>query len=99
LRRRAGGAEQGDHSFVLHQLARLLDRLGRREGVVERDQIDLAPVDAALFLIQHAEIGDLRASLDTVDRQRTAIWHGLAELDLGVGGALTVFLFAREHAG
>ena len=45
--RGADGADIGQHPVILDQLARLLDRLGRAEGVVERDQRDLAAVDSA----------------------------------------------------
>ena len=70
-------------------LARQLDRLGRREAVIVGDEGDLAAVDAAL-VVDHLEIGDLRLADHAVGRGRTAIGHGLAELDFGVAGAWSV---------
>ncbi len=57
-----GGAERTEHHqhlVLLDQFAGLLDRLRRRIGVVERDEFDLAAVDAA-FGIDLLEIGLLR---------------------------------------
>jgi hypothetical protein len=42
------------------------------------------------------KIGKLRAALNAVDRQRSAVKHGLAELDLGVRRAFAAFTFARN---
>jgi hypothetical protein len=58
VRRRAQRVEHQQHFFLLDQLARLLDRLGRVVAVVQRDEVDLAAVDAAsaLTLSKYAPI-------------------------------------------
>ena len=48
VERRAQHVEHDGDLLALDQLARVLDRLGRRVAVVEGDEGDLAPVDAAL---------------------------------------------------
>ncbi len=47
----------GEHADVLDQLARLLDGLGCAVGIVELREVDLAAVDALLF-VDHLEIAD-----------------------------------------
>ena len=93
---RAGRAEHEEHAVALDELARLLDGLGRRIGVIERDQVDLAAVDAAL-LVDHLKIGRVDAAHDAVDRDRARIGHGLADLDLGVIRALRAIFLLRER--
>ena len=85
-RRGAHGSEHEGDAFVFDQPAGRLDRLGRREAVVERYHVKLAPVDAA-FLIDHVEIGRKYLAGDAERRCRTAIRHDVAELDLGIGNA------------
>jgi len=85
MRRADRGKDQRD-LVALDQPARLLDRLGRRVAVVERNQIDLAAVDAAA-LVQHLEIADLALAKRAEGGNRTAIGHGLAYFDLGCGDA------------
>ena len=94
--RRAERAGDGQHLVLLDQTARLLDRLGRAETVVERDHGDLAPVHAAQ-VVDHLEIGDLGLGQGDETRQGPAIGHGLAELDLAVGGARIVLLLRRDR--
>jgi hypothetical protein len=43
--------EDEQHFIALHQLACLLDGLGRAEGVVAGNKVDLSSVDAASALI------------------------------------------------
>ena len=81
---------------ILHQLAGEFDRLGRAVTIIERDEIDLAAVDAAL-LVDHPEIGCLRPPGHTIGRGITAIRHGLADLDLGIGDTWTVFLLRQRR--
>ncbi len=92
--RRAERAGDGEHLVLLDQAARLLDRLGRAEAVVERDHGDLAASHAAL-VVDHLEVGDLGLGQGDETRQRSAIRHGLAELDFGVAGARIVLLLCR----
>src|SRR6185437_9197747 len=90
------GAERAfdqQHAVLLDQLARLLDGFRRGVGVVVGNEIDLAPVDAALFVDQLV-VGGLRLADRAVRRGRPAIGHGVADLDLAVGDAGAVFLCA-----
>ena len=84
-----GGADRGEDQrdlVALDQPPRLLHRLRRRVAVVERDQIDLAAVDAAA-LVEHLEIADLALAERAERRHRPAVGHGLADLDFGRGDA------------
>ena len=83
------GADRGEDQrdlVAFDQPSRLLHRLRRRVAVVERDQIDLAAVDAAA-LVDHLEIADLALAERAERRHRPAIGHGLADLDFGCGDA------------
>jgi hypothetical protein len=73
------GKDQRD-LVALHQAPRLLHRLRRRVAIVERNQVDLAAIDAAA-LVQHLEIADLALAERAERRYRTAVGHGLADLD------------------
>ncbi len=53
---RAEGLEEGRHLVLLHELPDHLHRLGRRIGIVVRDEVDLAPVDAAI-VVDLLEVG------------------------------------------
>src|SRR6185437_3302498 len=94
-----GGAEaledEGD-LVLLDEAADLLDRLGRGIAVIEADELDLAPVDAAL-LVDHVEIGGLGLADRAIGRGRPAIGHGLADLDLLVGDAGRVALLRERN--
>ena len=93
-----GGADRGEDQrdlVAFDQPPRLLHRLRRRVAVVERDQIDLAAVDAAA-LVDHLEIADLALAERTERRDRPAIGHGLADLDFGCGDAAH---FGRHRGG
>jgi hypothetical protein len=70
--RRAQRVEEEQHFFLLDQLARLLDRLGRVVAVVERDEVDLAAVDAA-FGVDLVEVGADRLADRAVGRCRARI--------------------------
>jgi len=86
VRRGADRGEHRQHLVLLDQFAGLLDRLGRRVGVVQTDEFDLAAVDAAL-VVEHLEIGGLGTRDGAVGRSRPAIGRGIAELDSGLGRA------------
>ena len=73
-------AEHQQHFFLLDQLAGLLDRLRRRVGVIEGDELDLAAVDAA-FGVDLLEIGLLRPADDAEAGYRAAIGQRLADAD------------------
>ena len=93
-----GGADRGEDQrdlVALDQPPRLLHRLRRRVAVVERDQVDLAAVDAAA-LVDHLEIADLALAERAERRHRPAIGHGLADLDFGCGDAAH---FGRHRGG
>src|SRR5690242_2422148 len=80
--RRADRGENQRNLVAFHQAPCLLDRLGRRIAIVERDQVDLAPIDAAA-LVDHLEVPDLALAERAEGGYRAAIGHGLADLDLG----------------
>ncbi|MGX0994111.1 hypothetical protein AB7M38_001403 [Bradyrhizobium diazoefficiens] len=86
--------EDQQNLVALDQLARLLDRLRRRIGVVIADEVDLAAVDAAL-VVDHPEERGLSLSDHAIGRGRPAIGHDVADLDVGVAGAGVVFLLRR----
>ena len=91
-------AEQQQNLVALDQLARLLDGLRRRIGVVIGDEIDLAAIDAALVvdLLEHRAH---RLADHTIGRRRAAIGHDVADLDLGVAGAGVVLLLRQCGGG
>ena len=95
LRRGAERAEQRQHLFLLDQPPRRLDAFRRAVGVVHGEELDLAAVDAALF-VQHLEIGFADPAEHAVERAGAAVRHGLAQLDLGVGRARIVFFRLGE---
>src|SRR6202012_410560 len=70
--RRAQILEDQQYLVVFHELARLLHRLGRAEGVVIGNEIDLAAVDTAL-VVDHPEKGGLGPADQRVGRQRPTI--------------------------
>ena len=61
----------------------------------KRNQM-MPAIDAAL-IINHGEVGGIRLAHDTVGRNRAAIGHSVADLDLGVVGAGSVLSAARTH--
>src|SRR5260370_17965347 len=71
--------EDEQHLLLLDQLAHLLHRLGRAVAVVERDEVDLAAVDAAL-IVDHLEIGGLGPPDRPVGGGGTAIRPDVATL-------------------
>jgi len=96
-----GGADRGEDQrdlVAFDQPSRLLYRLRRRVAVVERDQIDLAAVDAAA-LVDHLEIADLALAERAEGRDRAAIGHGLADPDFGCSDAAHFggYRSARQH--
>ena len=97
VRRRAEAIEHERDLLLLDQPTDLLDGLGRAIGVVEADEVDLAAVHAAL-LVDHLEVGGLRAPDHAVGRRRPAVGHGLPDLDLGVGDAGRIVGARRTRA-
>ena len=86
IARRAERREHKGDFVAFHQLAGLFDRLRRTVGIVERDQVDLASVDAAP-VIDGADIGDQRLADCAQRRGRAAEWKHRADLDFGCGHA------------
>ena len=82
----AESASDRKHSIGLHQPSSLLDRFGRRKGVVERDEVDLAAVYTA-SIVDHFEIGNLRFAIGGNCRDWSAIGRRRSKLDLRVGHA------------
>jgi hypothetical protein len=68
------------------QPPRLLHGFRRGITVVQRNQIDLAPIDAAA-LVDHLEIADFPFAERAERGDRAAVGHGLADLDFGGGDA------------
>src|SRR5713226_7883031 len=91
LRRGAERAEQSQHLLLLHQPPRRFNALRRAIGVVHGEKLDLAPVDAALF-VQHLEIGLADPAEHAVERARAAVRYGLTDLDFGIARTRIVFL-------
>ena len=88
--RSAQGVEQKCDLFLLDKAPHVLDRLRRIVPIVEADKSELATVNPAL-LVDHPEVGGLGAADHSVGRERPAVGHGLADLDLRVGDARSVF--------
>ena len=86
IRRRAEDVERQQDLIFLNHLAHQFDGLRRTVAVVAADEVDLAAVDAALF-IDGVEKGGLRLGNRAVGRSRAAIGIGVADLDLSVAGA------------
>ena len=91
IRRGTDDLEGGENLVAFDELAHLLDRLRRTVGIVVLNEVDLAPLDAAL-LVDHADIGGLHLADAAIGGSRTAEGNGLAELDLRVARAGVVFL-------
>ena len=98
LRCGAERTEQRQNLFLLHQPSRRLNAFRRAVSVVHSEELDLAPVYAALF-VQHLEIGLADPAEHAIDRTRTAMRHGLSQLDLGIARARIVFLLRRAGGG
>jgi hypothetical protein len=69
VRRRADDLESEQDLVALDEFAHLFDGFRWRIGVVILDQIELAALDAALF-VDHLEIGSLRLADAGVGRRR-----------------------------
>ena len=91
-------ASDKQNLVALDQLARHLDRLRRRIAVVIGNEVDLAPVHAAL-IVDHLEIGGHRYRNGAGVRERAAIGAGVADLDLAVGDAGAVLLGGSGRRG
>ena len=84
--RRPERVEQREHLVLLDQAADVGHRALRLVAVVERDELDLAPVDAALGVLgREARLGARRDA--RVRRRRAAERVRAAELDRRVGDA------------
>src|SRR5712691_1070253 len=91
---RARGAK---NIVAFDQLARLLDRLGRRVAVIVGDKGDLAAVHTAL-VVDHLEIIGNRDGKGAGVGERAAIRAGIADLDLAVADPGAV-LFGTSRPG
>src|SRR5260370_6884433 len=74
FRRGPERAEQRQHLFLLDQPPRRFNALRSAVGVVQGEELDLAAVDAALF-VQHLEISFADTAEHTVQRTRTPWPH------------------------
>jgi hypothetical protein len=86
------GAEYQQGLIFLNQFANHLQRLRRTGAIVAADEIDPAPVDAAL-IVEHAKIGGFRLADRTIWGGCAAVRTGIAKLDLGVADAWPVSAF------
>ena len=84
IRRSTDGLEQDGDLFILDQLADDLDRFRRAVAVIQGNQVDLAAVDAALF-IDHLEISRLGGGYLPIHAGGAAERSALTDLDLGIG--------------
>ena len=82
--------EERQHPVLFDQLTNLFEGLRRAIAVVAADEVNFTPVNAAV-LIDHGEIGGFRLADSAVARRRAAIGVGIAELDLGVADARSVW--------
>ena len=92
--RRAEGVEDHQHLVALDELAHLFDGLRRAVGVVIRDELDLAAVDAAV-LIDHLEVGFFGLADDAIGGGGTAVGHDVTDLDFGIGRTGVVLLLGE----
>ena len=96
--RRAERVEHHQHLVALDQLAHLFDGLRRTVGVVVGDELDLAPVDAAVF-VDHLEIGFFGLADDAIGGGGAAVGHDVTDLDLGIGRTGVILLLGEGTAG
>src|SRR5712664_3928605 len=94
VRGRAVGIEYQQDFLLLDELARLLHRLGRSEGVVQGNEFDLASVDASLR-VEHLEVAQLHFARRAVSGSRAAVGFGLSDFDLGIARAWVVLLLRK----
>ena len=94
VRRRAQGTHQKQNLFLLDQLAHHFNRLRWTVAVVQTDEVDLASVDAALF-VELLEVGSFNLADRAVGRSRTTVWHGLADFDFGIAGTGIIFFLGQ----
>src|SRR4029077_3173909 len=94
---RAKRLKDQQHLVAFDELARLLDRLWRTERVVIGNKSDLAAIDAALS-VDLAKIGSLGRADNAVGRQRPAVRHDVADLDLRISCAGIVILLGNYAA-
>jgi len=77
--------------IALHQLACLLNGLGWAVGIIVRNEFDFSSVDATLG-VDLGKKGGLRSAYQRVGRQRPAVRHDIADLDLGIARTGIIFL-------
>jgi hypothetical protein len=97
IRRGAERIEDQQDFVALDQLACLFHRLRRAVGVVIRDEIDLAAVDAALG-VDLLEVGLFGLADHAIGGSRSAVGHDVADLDFGIARAGIVFLLCENAA-
>ncbi len=90
------GCEQ--HAVLLDQPADHFNGLGRAVAIVKADEVDPAPVDAAL-LVEHPEVREFYPADGAVGRCRAAVRHRLADLDLGVCRTTVISLLTERGHG
>ncbi|MGY4426678.1 hypothetical protein ACVWY2_009127 [Bradyrhizobium sp. JR6.1] len=98
--RRAERAEHQQHVLTLDEIAGLLDRGLRIGAVIDRDELDLAAIDAAM-LVDHVEIGRFRPPDGRERGERSGVGHDIADTDLAArlrfGRLLCTQWRRREH--
>jgi len=96
LRRGSERTIQREHFLLLHQAPCRFNAFRRAVGIVQRQEVDLAPVDTAL-LVEHLEIGLADPAQHAVERARAGMRHGLADLDFGIARAGIVLLLGGSN--
>jgi hypothetical protein len=94
--RRAERLEERENLVLLDQLTDHFHRLGRSEAVVERDELDLAAVDATRF-VDAPEISVERPANGGVGGGRAAVGIGIADLDLAIARAFVIPLLGKRR--
>src|SRR6201992_3167829 len=76
-------ARNCEHLVSFHQLSGLLHGFGGAVSIVEAEEFDFPAVDATLG-VDHVVESCFYAACRCVSGRRTAVRHGLTELDLGI---------------
>ena len=100
--RQVGGSAPDTHGqqnlVLFHELVRQRYRLAGVGAGIEADELDLAPVDAAV-LVDHLKVSRLGAPGCAILRERAAIRHDVADLDFRIRCARVVFGLRRRRRG
>ena len=89
---------------LLNELARHLKCLGRHVSIVQRQQLQLPAIDAAL-LVEHFKKGEIADAIGAGEGNGAAVGHRLAHEDFRVGNARAVVFCqgaserTRRHRG